>query len=139
MKLFGGCSGCGALEAAVRSLRTQLADERDHAIRLQERHVEERKELLDRIMALSNPPALREARRTPQTEAGPSQSASVRPHFPGFRPDTRPPVDGERLAKVLRVGQGRAAQAQQEAQRSPERLQSLDEAAAAVRKLTGGD
>ena len=78
-----------ALQAENSDLRQQLRAER-------EKWEGEREKLLDRILALSAPGALREVRRAPsphpQEPMGPpGASRRQRLHFPGYTTDTRPP------------------------------------------------
>lgn len=77
----------GLLAAEVSDLREQL--------RLREQQwAEERAQLLDRILALSNPNALREVRRPPNPEAhsAPADPRPRRLHYPGYMPSFRPPI-----------------------------------------------
>ena len=76
------------LRAENSDLRAQLRLER-------EQRAEEHLKLVDRILALSAPGALREARRvpspSPEPQAGPVSSQRGRLHFPGHVPYLRPP------------------------------------------------
>ena len=75
------------------SLRAQFSDQQELILKMTEAHAEERKVLVDQLIAVTRPESLRELRRPPVAE-GISQSAprrlSVRPNFPGFEPDLRP-------------------------------------------------
>lgn len=69
--------------ALVSDLRDQVQD-RDEQIG----------KLVDRVIALSSPASLREAKRPEaplQSQSPPPQSGRRRVHWPGYTPDTRPP------------------------------------------------
>lgn len=79
------------LENLVTLLKSENSDLR--AVLREER--DERSRLLDRIMALTSPGALREVSRPPREPVAVppvSQPPTMRRlHFPGYEPDTRPP------------------------------------------------
>jgi hypothetical protein len=73
------------LRAENSDLRAQLRLERDQ-------WNEERAKLLDRILALAAPAALRESRRPSSSAATPDHGpAHARLHFPDYTPNLRPP------------------------------------------------
>lgn len=86
-----------ALEREVVRLRAHIQDLTDLQLKEREAMIAERKELLDRILALTAPAALRESRRPPGetvTTSPMSQGSAPRTvafSWPGFRRDTRPP------------------------------------------------
>jgi hypothetical protein len=72
------------LRAEISDLRQQLREER-----------EERKALIDRLIAATAPGALREARRVPPAPGeGPADTGLKRHgiNFPGYEPNLRPPT-----------------------------------------------
>lgn len=75
----------GLLAAEISDLREQLRAQRQQA-------VDRENQLLDRILALSAPAALREVRRPPPFAAEPHDGTPRRIHFPGYQPSLRPPV-----------------------------------------------
>lgn len=68
-----------ALQAENSDLRAQLRLER-------EQFEVERQHLIDRILALTHPPALREVRRTPLGESAPSPFPAPQKTFPRLPP-----------------------------------------------------
>jgi|SRR5918995_3916417 hypothetical protein len=84
------CRACDVLHQEVVSLRAQLSDQSDLILRLIKEHAEERKLLLDRVLAVQTPAALREVQRSERPERVPGPPP--RPNFPGFRRDLRPPT-----------------------------------------------
>lgn len=99
------CRTCKVLEQQILSLRVQVSDQQDLLIKLEQSHSETHKSLLDRILALTSPPALREARRTgsqPEGGQGLPDSPS-RPHLnlPGLFKDRRP--EGGPWAKQMNL------------------------------------
>jgi hypothetical protein len=81
------------LEKALAIVTSELTDLRDQYRREREAWDAERKELLDRIMALTSPGAMRQFRQPAKSPPPlPKEPAKRRVNFPGvFRPDTRPP------------------------------------------------
>lgn len=82
------------------SLRAQLADQQELILDLTKGHAEERRVLVDQLVAVTRPESLRELRRPPmmsmtQGSEAPSRRILVRPNFPGFEPDLRPLADKE--------------------------------------------
>lgn len=91
------CKGCQMLRSEITSLRAQASDQHELILRMLSQHAEERKQLVEQIMAYSNPAVLREYRR-PEPERAKIRvnGEATRPNFPGFQPDLRPrlkPVD----------------------------------------------
>jgi hypothetical protein len=86
------CRGCQLLRGENTSLRAQLSDQHEMLLRLIDQHAKERSELVEQLMSLTRPDALREFRRPIQ----PAQEVRVGPqpvrrsNFPGFQPDLRP-------------------------------------------------
>lgn len=95
MGLFD-CRACKVLEQQILSLRAHMSDQQELLLKLEQSHLEAHKTLLDRILALTSPPALRAARQTvSQPEEGqrlPGPPSRPFPNFPGLRRDTRPPL-----------------------------------------------
>ena len=95
------CRGCQLLRSENTSLRAQLSDQHELILKMTGNHAEERKQLIEQIMALTRPEVLREYRRPPTVVAQQSQPKEpVRPNFPGFQPDLRP------RAKVVKESEG---------------------------------
>lgn len=65
------------LEKQLTLLRTQLTDQQEAYIKLQQTFERERAMLLDKILALSNPTALRESRREPSYSATPRERQPI--------------------------------------------------------------
>lgn len=93
------------IEAALRALQAENSDLRAQLLRERAQFAEERQHLLDRLLAMTNPGALREVRRAPHQEpARLNRPESKRPpvrHFPvdpvpSLRPPSppSPPVPG---------------------------------------------
>jgi hypothetical protein len=59
-------SGPSSAQLALSALQAENADLRAQLLRERTQYEEERRHLIDRLLALTNPPALREVRRTPQ-------------------------------------------------------------------------
>ena len=77
------------------ALRAQLSDRESFIRTLLEEHSKERRELLDRVLALAQPNALRviqdgSAPRPLHTEGAVTQSKPPIPHLPGREPNLRP-------------------------------------------------
>jgi hypothetical protein len=85
--LLGKCRRCEAYEHLNQALIAEKADDRELIIKL----LAENRDLVDKVLALSQPQALREYRREPlapeKVGLGPP-----RPRFPGLAPPRRPPV-----------------------------------------------
>ena len=88
--LGGSVFGNKALERQVVQLSTQVSDLLSLLERLQKEWNEERKGYLDRIMALSQPAAIRILNPTPRRDNPTVYRPQV--HLPGYRPNLRPPV-----------------------------------------------
>jgi len=90
------CRTCKVLEQQILSLRAQLSDQQDLLLKLEQSHQEAHKTLIDRILALTSPPALRAARQTVSLPEGLEVTAQApsRPlyNFPGLHRDRRPPM-----------------------------------------------
>lgn len=86
-----------AAEREIIRLRAHIQDLIDLQLKEREAMIAERKDLLDRIMAITHPANLREARKmsplVPADIAVSPPREPPRPAFswPGFRRDTRPP------------------------------------------------
>lgn len=93
--MFGNCKKCQKLEQVeeVNKMLLTLLDRERAASRAEVRDLlDELRDLTSKILALAQPAALRELRRTPTEESEPLAKGSLRPHFPGFSIDRRPPV-----------------------------------------------
>jgi len=93
---WGRCRGCESrdhmlttFQALLNSLRSEAQDLRDEMRKLDERHAGETRALVDRVMALTSPAAaLAMHPRVPREQV---RQGVIRPQFPGFEPDLRPP------------------------------------------------
>jgi hypothetical protein len=82
------------MEAALSALRAENSDLRVQLRLERAEWATERQTLVDRLLALSAPAALREVRRAPPQEPAPSALATDRPrriHYPGYTSYLRPP------------------------------------------------
>jgi len=84
--LWGPCNGCLEANKHILRLQADRADDKDFIIKL----LKQNSELVDKVLALTSPVALREYRREPQNGAK-ATSGPPRPHFPGLNPARRPP------------------------------------------------
>lgn len=101
------CQACDRLERQLQAERVRANDLADRLLSQDKAFSLERAQLLDKIMALSRPEALREYRRAlfsslpgselpaprrPVTEdEAPRRVGPVRPNFPGYSVNRRPP------------------------------------------------
>jgi hypothetical protein len=84
--LWGSCKGCLEADKHILRLQADRADDKDFIIQL----LKQNQELVDKVLALTSPVALREYRRDPKSEEKPT-SGPPRPRFPGLNPPRRPP------------------------------------------------
>lgn len=84
-----------SVEAALSALRAENSDLRQQLRLERAEWAEERERLIDRILALDRPAALREVRRAPQSQGptnfSPQSERPRRINQPGYAPYQRPP------------------------------------------------
>lgn len=101
------------LQQALALITSELTDLRAQVREDKEAWALERKQLLDRIMVLTKPGALREMSPRPLSPnvLEPKNGATTRPNYPGWHPDTRPasPTEGQ-LTDQQKVALGAALQ-----------------------------
>lgn len=97
---WGKCETCAAkgqllttYQALVNSLRSEAQDLRDEMNKREAAWVAERKELVERVMALTSPGAVMALRPREPRAAAPA--GPMRLQFPGFEPNLRPPSPGQ--------------------------------------------
>jgi hypothetical protein len=83
-------------DVLIAQLRAELSDLRSQQKSEREQWLEERKALLDKVLALANPLALREVRRTPGGSPVPALTRS-QAHYPGEQPLRYPPYPPSQL------------------------------------------
>ena len=87
-------------DVLIAALRAELSDLRTRYQQVLDQGAEERRALVDRILALTHPGALREVKRTPLGE----QSAPANPrriHYPGTDTRVAPPPPSKPLFPPL--------------------------------------
>ena len=89
---FLKCQSCESHRHQISALLAQLSDRDELLLKLIEQHGVERKEILEKLLAIAHPGAVTELRRDPNVRADRPSTGPIQPNFPGLRRDLRPPV-----------------------------------------------